>query len=175
MRGEKERHLYSILQNHLSKESTQNWEQANWKCYKRKWTNVLNWENEDRKYIQTLTRRQQYRAPVVQSGRNHLQQITAPQPVCPIHNLHKTSTAVHIETHPSQNLNIFPPSRVISVWVEQQSKAWLVWSPLPLVGFGITGTSLEMGDWPWAPHTSLTGLESAVPVFTLVFLLEGHI
>lgn len=95
--------------------------------------------------------------------------------LCAIHNLHKTSTAVHVETHPSQSLNIFPPNWAISVWVEQQSKAWLAWSSLALVEFGITGTSLEMGDWPWALQTSLTGLESAAPVFTLVFLLEGHI
>ena len=89
--------------------------------------------------------------------------------------LHQTSTPVQKETHPSQNLNSLLPNWVISVWMEQQSKAWFVWSPLPLVRFGLTGTSLEMGDWPWAMYSLLTGLESAAAVFTLLLLLEGHI
>lgn len=88
---------------------------------------------------------------------------------------HKTSVWAKIETHPSQNLNIFNPVWVIYVRVEQQSKAWVVWSAFPLVGFALTGTSLEMGDWPWAMYSSLTGLEPAAGVFTLVLLLEGHI
>lgn len=69
-----------------------------------------------------------------------------PYHVCAIHSLYKTPSAVFLETQPSPSLNIFPKNRVISVWVQRLSESWLVWSPLHLVGFGITGTSLVMID-----------------------------
>lgn len=77
-------------------------------------------------------------------------------------------------TH-SESKHRFPQSELFLYKWNNRAEPGFVWSPSSSLGFGLTGTSLEMGDWPWAVYSSLNGLESATAVFTLPLFLEGHI